>query len=62
MHVDGSVIGNGNVGVKEGTGVKGIALESKKWVICRWQLVVEWKRYLVMGGVHWIKNEEGFVC
>ena len=50
-----------HVGVKIGAVVEGVGIEVVKWAICRWRMVVKWKRYVVMGGVHWIRNEEGFV-
>ena len=51
----------GCVGGKLGIVFEGVAIDEVKWVMSRWRMSVQWKRYLVRKAVRWIRHGEGFI-
>ena len=39
--------------------VEKVTFDEVMWAICRWRLSVQWKRYMVMRAVKWIRHGEG---
>ena len=61
LQVQRTVVGGRNVGLKVGIEVEGVAFKEVIWAMCRWRLLVKWKRYIVRKALKWIRHGEGFI-